>query len=327
MAAALSLIKTKHRFPKEAPEYVLHTLIDDMSSETYHGIAGTHSSSQLKDLLDDPSIFIRKYIEKSIEREDVPAFSVGNYFHTGVLEPDKLLTECAVYPGKVRRGKDWDRFELKNKGKVLLTSSMKEQAEQLITLVQDSPVAMGFISRGTPEVSLFTEIWVYGGEVFAPKYDKMLDVEVGWIDYNCSDIIDPKKVVKFVIKVRADSLGDDFILDLKSTTGNAHSERSMRGKISYYQYDLSAALYLDMFSLQQLRNRFIWTFASKDCFNCKSYAASPTNIKVGRAKYRKALVTMAELKRNNYQLYDYLGILEPENYELEILREKDTDLI
>ncbi len=317
----------KHKFPKMLKEYKLHKLMFDLSSEDYHGIAGTYSSSQFKDLLDDDTIFIKKYIEKTIEREEVPAFSVGTYFHTGVLEPHKLTMDCAVYPGKVRRGSEWDKFKAQAGNKTIVTPTQVDQAERLMASVRDSPIAMGYVERGVPEVSLFTEIVIAGGLIYAPKFSKLLTSN-GWAE--CEEFYVPHKTdVKLIVKVRADSLGDDFILDLKSTTGNARSQASMRQKISHYQYDLSASLYLDMFSLVKgfQMTDFIWTFASKDFFNCQSYKASEANIRVGRAKYMRALVKLADLMANGFKTYDHLGMLEPLQHELENLKERDTDLL
>jgi len=305
--------------------YVLNEYNFDMPSEVYHSIVGTYSSSQFKDLLDDEVHFIKKYVDKTVEREDVPAFSVGNYFHTGVLEPEKLSKDCAVYSGKVRRGADWEKFKAKNEGRVIVTSSQREEAERLINSVKASDIAMSYVDGGKPEVSLFVKLAVYAGDIYAPEFNKVLDRNSGWVDFDWT----PCDAVELIVKVRADSLGDDFVLDLKSTSGNARSNGSMRNKISYYHYDLSAALYLDIFSLprgEQL-NSFIWTFASKDYFNCKSYVASSHNIRVGRAKYMKAMLSLANLVATDYRVDDVLGVLEPLPHELEYLKENDLDLI
>jgi len=303
--------------------FKLHSLIHDMSSEDYHGTPDTKSSTQLKDLLDDEDVFIQKHILKTVEREEISAFDVGTYFHTGVLEPHKLKADCTVYPGKVRRGKDWELFKVKNKGKTIVTQAQKDQAEGLVKAVKDSPVAQEYLD-GECEVSLFNEITIHQGQIYAPYYGKVLTID-GWVD-------SPKKKIKGayteVIKVRADTLGDSYISDLKSTTGNARSNRSMRDKISYYHYDLSAALYLDMFGLfRPGLQEFVWIFASKDYFNSKSYRASPNNIRVGRAKYMKALIKMADCAANKWKSVDYLDTLEPLPHELEYLRERDSDLL
>ena len=301
----------------------LHRLIPDMSIEDYHAFKGTYSSSQFKDLLDDEDVFIQKHIHKTIEREENSAFDVGSYFHTGVLEPHKLKSDCIVFPGKVRRGAEWEKFKAKSKGKVIVTQAQKDQAMGLVKAVQDSPIAQGYLD-GKPEVSLIVEINVLDGQIFAPYFGKVLTRD-GWQD-------GPKKKMDkahvIFVRVRADMLGDTYISDLKSTTGNARSNKSMRDKISYYHYDLSASLYMDMFSLLNPDlQEFVWIFASKDLMNSKSYRASEANIQVGRAKYMKAMLRMTDCAANNWLSVDYLDTLEPLPHELEHLREKDSDLL
>jgi len=320
------MAKIKHTFPKMLnPIPKLNVPIYDLPSNDYHAISGTYSSSQLKDLLDDEQIFLAKHVHKTVEKLSISAFDVGTYFHTGVLEPHKLKIDCAVFDGKIRRGERWEAFKKKNEGKAIVSPVQISQAEGLIETVKDSPIAMGYIERGTPEVSFFTELIIHGGEIYSAHRGVMLCPERGWIN---SVVPKDKKAVRVIIKVRADSWGDDFILDLKSTTGNARSAFSMRQKISYYQYDLSASLYSDMFALfDGVQRKFVWTFASKDFHNSKTYVASMSNMLVGRAKYRKALLKLAECISNKWQLYDELGTLEPLGHELEHIKKSDTDFI
>lgn len=301
--------------------------IRDMSSADYHSLAHTFSSSQFKDLLDDPDYFVRKHIGKEIEREENDAFDLGTYFHTSILEPKKIKMDCVVFPGKIRRGKDWDAFKKKNNGKAIITETQKSLAEGLVKAVQNSPVAHQYL-QGQAEISLITEIQVYDQYIYAPKYGAVLNRDMGW---TCApEDIEKKSKSAFTIfvKVRADMLGSDFISDLKSTTGNARSNRAMRIKISDYNYDLSAALYLDMFSLiRPALQEFIWIFASKDYMNSRSYRATKDNIRVGRAKFMKAMFRMRDLARNKWQTIDFLDELEPNHWDREYLKDRDEDLL
>jgi PDDEXK-like domain of unknown function (DUF3799) len=299
------------------------SLIYGMSSTDYHSHPNTFSSSQLKDLIEDPEYFYRKYIKKDIERLELPAFDVGSYFHTAILEPEKLTLDCAVFEG-IRRGEKWEKFKEDNKGKAIITSNEKAQADGLIEAVRNSPVAMRRITKGQAEVSAFIDLLIVGNDIYCPDPAGLL----GRFGFESVSKV-PKKGTKVTIKVRADLLAEDFILDLKSTTGNAKSEYDMRSKISNYHYDLSAALYLDMFSLatEKRIDDFIWTFASKDMFNCKNYLASPEMIMVGRAKYRKALLNLAEGLESEWQFEDSMGILKPNPYELEWIKPSDAELL
>lgn len=303
----------------------LQGLYYDMSSEDYHNTPGTFSSSQMKDLLEDAEIFYRKYITKEQEKISIPAFDVGTYFHTAILEPNKLKDESVVYSG-IRRGKEWDKFQADNSGKNIITEAEKKVADGLIKAVQSSPISMKRISRGTPEVSGFVDLLVCNGDIYSLD-SKFILGKGGWMDNK----IKPSKKESIIIpmKVRADCLADTFILDLKSTTGNVRSDKAMKMKVSDYNYDLSAALYLDLFTLLtgKLMSEFIWTFASKDYFNCKSYIATAENIQVGRAKYKKAIVTLAENIQNNWQFTDSMGFLGPNVWEMAILKDKAEDLL
>lgn len=305
----------------------LSTLIYDLPQEDYHAIKNTFSSSQLKDLLDDEELFYDKHIAKTQAKEHVDAFDVGTYFHTGILEPHKLKKECVIYPNRIRRGADWELFKKNNKGKAILTLGMEKTGKALIEAVKKSPISMARIKRGRAEVSLFVQICVHEGQIYAVKEKKILK-SAGW--ENFKGVIPSAKsgAVYFILKVRADSLGNDFILDLKSTSGNAKSPHTMRQKISYYNYDLSASLYLDLFSLPlgvQLTS-FIWTFASKDKHNARSYKASIRNVLVGRAKWKKAVLALADGIANDWEMQDYLGTLEPQHFELEYIETNYDDI-
>jgi hypothetical protein len=304
------------------PNVKLHTLVYDLPSEDYHRSVEGYSSSQFKDALEDEEIFVAKHVRKVVEREELAAFDVGTYFHTGVLEPHKINDDCIVYPGKVRRGEQWEAFKKKHSGKAIVTQAQKEQAEGLVRSVQESPVAQEFL-EGESEVSLFTTIVIVDGEIVAPHWKKKLTLE-GWVPWSGR----PKKCFTMTVKVRADKLGKWFISDLKSTTGNAKSNQEMRQKISYYNYDLSAALYLDMFQLVRPSvSDFIWIFASKDYLNSRTYKASPTNIRVGRGKYMRAMLKIAECAAANWKSVDYLDTLEPLPHELGWAQERDIDLL
>lgn len=301
---------------------VLHRLIRDMSSDTYHSTVGTWSSSQLKDINEDEEHFIKKHVKKEIAREDNEAFGTGNHFHTTMLEPHKLASEFVVFSGKARYGKNWDIFKKKHSGKCIVTQKQVEVSNEMAKAVKASPVSMKYL-KGEPEISLFTKLVVSGGHIYAPQFKKKL-LREGWVPYS-KEI---GKGFELIVKVRADCLGSDFISDLKSTSGKATSHHSVRLSISKYNYDLSAALYLDMFSLmKESVQDFIWIFASKTNPCAAAYRATEDNILVGRAKWSWAVKRLADLHAANWEIVDYLREIEPLPHEREWLREKDTDYL
>ena len=297
-------------------------LIYGMPNSEYHGVSGTYSSSQLKDILDDPEVFYDKYVAKTQERVSIPAFDLGTYFHTAVLEPDLIEKECAVFEG-IRRGKKWEEFKEENSDKAIITKNEHATALKIIEAAKNSQVAMGYIENGEPEVSAFVELTVDGPDIYCRG--KILDKN-GW----CRTKVKPAKdAVKLIVKCRADCLGDNYILDLKSTTGNAKSKGKISNTVSKYSYDLSASFYCDVFSAVADRNydTFIWTFASKDLGNCKSWTADTENMQVGRAKWKKAVCLIAEYTKRGWEFDDTLGVVGPQYFEREWLKEDETDLL
>lgn len=295
-------------------------IIKNLPSSEYHNPERGYSSSQLKDILEDEEVFYKKYISKEIERASIPAFDVGTFLHTSVLEPEKLEEECAVYKG-VRRGEKWETFKKENANKVIITDSEYLEVSGMVKAINDSPVSKGRLSRGEAEVSCFAEVYVYGSEVFSSKGKLTLD---GWD--KTSKI--PKKSLELKLKVRADLLGSDFILDVKSTRGNCKSENAVKKKIGDYHYDLSASLYLDVFQLAGAKvEDFIWLFASKDLHVARCWKASADNLKVGRAKWRRAVVNLADAIERDWKFEDSMGLLEPMPWDLEYIKPRGEDLL
>jgi hypothetical protein len=304
---------------------IFNQLIFDLPNLDYHGAENTFSSSQLKTMLEDPEVFYKKYITKEIGRESIPAFDVGTYFHTAVLEPEKLHEECAVFEGGIRRGKEWEEFKANAGSRAIITKSEKETADKLIAAIKGSPISMQFLESSKPEVSAFIEIYVFDGEVYSIKDDTAyMLVSVGWVPSLDIDLDALKEfATKLILKTRADALGigTGVISDLKSTTGNCKNAYEMQGKVNSYQYDLSAALYLDVFSMasDEDYHTFVWLFASKDLGNARAYRATDKNIMVGRAKWKKAVVDLAYYINNNWTFTDSLGEIGPSVYALEWL--------
>lgn len=302
----------------------LHTLIKNLPSATYHSTPNTFSSSQFKTLLQSEKLFIKKYIDKTEAREEKEAFDVGTYFHTAVLEPHKMKEECVVFPGKIRRGADWEKFKAKHKNKAIVTLAQKQEALGLVEAVRNSVCAQQFLV-GTPEVSLFVELHILNGHIYAPHFKKMLTRD-GWIDM--PEKINLKGALIITVKVRADNLGINFISDLKSTHGDAEDEEAVHNTVKRWGYALSAALYLDMFSLvRPAVNEFWLIFASKEVFNSKSWLMEPMKIKIGRIQYMTAVLRLAEMTKMKFESIESTGRIKVMPDEWHWLQEKETDLL
>jgi len=304
-----------------------------------------YSSSQLKTMLDDPETFYKKYITKELGSDWIPAFDIGTYYHTAILEPHLLEKECAVYTGKVRRGKEWDVFKAQHEGKAIITKAEYEQAKNLIIATRNSQVAVDLLEGGVAEVSLFIEVYVKGGEVFILTNNKSvykLGVS-GWEIYaNAPTYL--KDALKLRLKVRADMMNIErgFILDLKSTKGNAKNVQKTRYKTSDFVYDLSAAMYVDLFNAWYIIQgeappftTFWWIYASKDYSNCKSYWAGigpggevgDKTLRVGRAKWKKAAKDISRYHHLDWNIPDEPACLESLSFEDEWLEVKEDKVV
>ncbi len=275
-------------------------------------------------MLEDEERFHALYVAKTEGKENIPAFDIGTYFHTGVLEPHLLKDECAIFKG-IRRGMEWEKFQFKNRNKAIITEKELDQAKGLIKAVTNSPAAMEYIKNGKPEVSVFVKLFVAQGEIYAPDFKKVLKKE-GWESVHYTI---PSGGVEIIVKCRADVLGDDFILDLKSTGGNTKNKHQLKPKISQYSYDLSAALYMDIFNLPKKGRikEFLWTFASKDIFNSKTWRADRTNILIGRIKWQRAVLRLAYYLVQGWEFHDSVEDIEPSFFEREHLISQDHDIL
>lgn len=289
------------------------------------------SSSQLKTMLEDPELFYRTYVTKEVEKETTSAMDIGSYFHTSILEPHKVDEEFAFYSGAVRRGKAWDDLVANSNGKIILTSSDKEKGDTLIEGVKKSPVAMSLLHGGRPEVSCGVKLLVCPKRelILSTKRDSYLYPDMdGWKYYADTKELDISDMLEIRVKVRADYLHPNWILDLKSTSSKAKNVRDIVRAIEMYQYDMSAALYLDMFNiyLENPVNDFYWVFAQKDVSNSKTWLASKDSIRVGRAKWRKAIIDLASCISQNWTFRDELGVVEPSYWDKEWIKVKEVDV-
>lgn len=288
-------------------------LIQDLSNADYHGEKGHFSSSQLKDVLEDIEYFYKVHISREIVKERTGnQLAIGTYIHTAILEPHLLETDCAVYLGATRRGKEWDAFEEANKHKTIITGKEKEEAQVCIDAIRSDAQCMKYVEPTEKEVSVFST------------------------------------VMGVPLKARADAIchgaigingGRPYILDVKSTSSNAKNEFEIKSEIENWNYDLSAAFYLEVFSSISARKYedFFWAFASKKWANAQLWKASPEMLAVGRAKLRKALKLIWEYAEKGWKFESRVLEIAPKAYvasewlekppEVPTTNNNDTDLL
>lgn len=327
----------------------LHTLIYDLPSSSYHSKGGSYSSSQLKDLLYDPEIFYKKYITCEIPRASSDAFDEGTLVHTGTLEPHKLKEDCAVFKGNIRRGAVWDAFKNQHQGKAIVTEKQYERAMKVIKVINNNEKAKKLIYNSKTEVSCFVKIIVTGEDrIYAPAINCFLTKE-GWVevelDKKVKEEISSEGCVTFILKARADGLGleGSYILDVKTTSQNACNIHQVSDSMSHYRYDLSAALYVDIFNIALFKmarkpiENFYWIFGSKTTLNCGVYVSTPEILQEGRCQWAYAVKTLARRIRADWEVSKDVVPIYPKDpmtkwsrvfeFEAKAIRQEDSDLL
>ena len=108
--------------------------------------------SSLKNMEDSPLHY--KHRLESGESTDSTGRAMGRLLHTLVLEPENLGASYAIYPGPVRRGKQWDDFEAANAGKTILKESELVEVRAQAAAVRAHPEVAPLLQGGEPETTV-----------------------------------------------------------------------------------------------------------------------------------------------------------------------------
>lgn len=236
--------------------------INKCDNETYHKDKTFKSSSTLKLFLKDPREYYKRYILGE-ERDDTykSAYDFGSYMHSIILEPEKTVTEFAVFDGTTRRGKAYDEFKELHEGKTIITSSQAQQAIDLLHVFNEHVDTTDLIRDGVAEHTLCVEL------------------------------------EGMPIKVRADYIKEGMIIDVK-TTSDPVDKFSAAKTIIRFDYDLSAALYVDAFKAYTGKDHdFIFAFINKQFGDVGILKASEALLENGRKKYKTAIKNLAEAEK------------------------------
>lgn len=110
--------------------------------------------STLKELAHSPKRYRHR---KEHGRKVRPWMSRGTAGHTALLEPDRFFRDYVMWTGKQRRGKKWDAFKTEHAGKEILRIDEYAEADAIAKAVRSDPVAMRYLERGMPEVTIVWE--------------------------------------------------------------------------------------------------------------------------------------------------------------------------
>lgn len=225
-------------------------------NQTYHSDKSHLSSSSLKMLLKEPERFYEEHIlgiKKPQEQNN--NFDDGTLVHLMLLEPEKIDTDVAIFPGLRKAGGAFEEFKVANEGKLIVSAAQYMRCQKWAQSAKEHKVAMELLANGKPEHTMLS---------------KILDVPV---------------------KMRADYIVEgSYIVDVKTTSAPTGSDM-FRATIAQYCYDLSAALYAQIAydNLKSL-HQFYWLVLSKNDGKCAVYEASSDTLAAGSAMVTQAIV-------------------------------------
>lgn len=258
----------------------------DMPNQAYHDNRSHRSSSVLKTALKDPLLFYKQYVlNETVPMRFQSALDLGNYVHALVLEPHTVAEDFALWTGARKQGKEFELFKLKHQGKIVLNKGQQDMADMMYDNFRKTKVDLSngeevlvphLFDGGQAEASVFTKL---KGMNLKARFD-YIDVERG------------------------------VIIDVKTTSADVTSRDKAKQVILDLDYDLSAALYLDI-AEKQYGKKFVfqWCFMQKLSSFTKVYQASADTIGVGRSKYTTAIKLIKQWEKTGKYLTNEIEVI------------------
>lgn len=249
-----------------------------ISSNDYHASTFHYSSSVLKDVLKKPKeVYSIMFEGRPRENKTSDAMELGSLLHTLILEPELLYDEFAFFDGASRRGKAWELFQVNNPDKILMSTSQKRTADDLMLAFNEAKVigfdnkeiyAQQLFTQGIPEESVFTEI-------------KGVPIKVR-PDYR---VCDKRKI----------------IIDLKTTRDTPNELDEAKELTIKADYHLSAALYVQALKEETGEDYdFYWVYLSKGDKRVNVFKCSKETLTAGMDRVNLALDTILDWQVNGY---------------------------
>ena len=150
-----------------------------MTFDEYRAIEAVNWST-LVSILDSP-----KHYQHALKtpKTETAAMRFGRAIHTAILEPQRLLLDCAVWQGGRRDGKKWDEFFNANLGKTIITLAEHTDLLAIGVAVREHPVAADHLLVGEAE---FPVVWT------DPKTEIACKCRVDWFSDKHAALVDLK---------------------------------------------------------------------------------------------------------------------------------------
>lgn len=227
-----------------------------MSNDEYHKHEAVGSSGLRTIIQKSPAHFLWKLKNPS---STTPAKELGTMIHTAILETDKFSEKAIVMPEFSGTGSraEKDKWLTENHGKIILKIDQLEMINGILAAIAKHKTASAYLSEGAAEESLFC-----------------IDAET-----------------KIPIKARPDFTREGHIIvDVKST--NDADWFSFQKAIVTYDYDVQAALYLDI-ATEVYGKKFdefvIIAIEKEPPYGLNCFLLTDETVAEGRSKYQQAL--------------------------------------
>jgi len=218
---------------------ILDKLRDD---DHYYGDFGKQylSNSDIITLLTDPKTFRKP-------KDFTMPMLLGRYFHTAMLEPEKLVSE------------EFNSIEVASRNSKKYKEEILGYGRQLMMLDKEKAQIDNAVSLMKNNLEFFEDI-----------YD----------DENQFEVPAVQEVMGMMWKGKADIVGKDFLIDIK-TTGRI---KDFKYSAKKYNYDSQAYLYQQFFD-----KPMVFYVVDKTTFELGIYHPSQSFLMGGREKVEKAI--------------------------------------
>lgn len=236
--------------------------------------------SHLKHILTSP----RHYLHAKENDKQTPAMVKGDATHAAVLEPDRFASDYLVYPGAVRRGKEWDAWSARHAEDTIITASEREAAVTISKAVRADPACMRYLAA-----------------------IKQVEVAMHWID----------PVTGIACKARIDAEaeidGGPCVVGLK--TAKATGKRKFIAQACDLLYLMQWAMYWTGYRIITGRTPKMVEIAveNHEPFDPVPYTIREGALAVGLTLYQRALVRLVDARRDNR----WLGQSEGKEQEID----------
>ncbi len=232
--------------------------VHSLTREEYDALPDRANFSTLKWFEKSPAHYHHQLTAR--DDEDTDARQRGRAVSMAVYEPEKFRSECVVFEGKQRRGKDWEAFVERNPDSEILTEGMHEAAVAIAKSARGCAQAAPYLSGGKGEQTL---LWTH----VVPDLGAVKGYSI-----RCKARLD------FIANVGA-------IVDLKNSRDGSPSGFG-RQCVNYLSH-VQAAFYVDGFKAATGRELPYMIIAVEPAapYVVQVYQLTPETLQLGREKY------------------------------------------